>query len=106
MLEKAKDGVISVEKVVEKMSHAPAICFQLEERGFIREGYYADLVIVDPNENVKVSKSNLLYHCGWSPFEVTHFSHKIAGTFVNGNLVYDGEKVRTDLFGKRLTFNK
>jgi dihydroorotase len=106
MLEKAKDGVISVEKVVEKMAHAPAICFQLEERGFIREGYYADLVIVDPAENVTVSKSNILYHCGWSPFEGTNFSHKITGTFVNGNLVYDGEKVRTDLFGKRLTFNK
>jgi dihydroorotase len=106
ILEKAKVGVISVEKVVEKMAHAPAICFQLEERGFIREGYYADLVIVDPNENVTVSKSNILYHCGWSPFEGTNFSHKIAGTFVNGHLVYDGEKVRTDLFGKRLTFNK
>lgn len=106
MLEKAKEGVISVERVVEKMAHAPAICFQLAERGFIREGYFADLVVVDPNQQVEVQKSNILYKCGWSPFEGTTFSHKIAGTFVNGNLVYDGEKVRTDVFGKRLNFNR
>lgn len=106
MLEKAKEGLISVERVAEKMAHAPAICFQLAERGFIREGYYADLVVVDPNQKTEVSKSNILYSCGWSPFEGTTFSHKIAGTFVNGNLVYDDEKVRTDLFGKRLVFNR
>ncbi len=106
MLEKAKQGVLSVERVVEKMAHAPAICFQLEERGFIREGYYADLVVVDPNTKVEVNKSNILYSCGWSPFEGTTFSHKIAATFVNGNQVYDGEKVATDVFGKRLTFNR
>lgn len=106
MLEKAKDGVISVERVVEKMAHAPAICFQLAERGFIREGYYADLVVVDPSSQETVEKSTILYKCGWSPFEGTTFSHKIAGTFVNGNLVYDGKNVRNDVFGKRLSFNR
>ena len=106
MLEKAKEGKISVERVAEKMAHAPAICFQLAERGFIREGYYADLVVVDPASKTEVNKSNILYSCGWSPFEGTTFSHKIAGTFVNGTLVYDGEEVRTNVFGKRLTFNR
>ena len=106
MLEKAREGKISVERVVEKMAHAPAICFQLEERGFIREGYYADLVVVDPGKRVEVDKSNILYSCGWSPFEGVVFSHVIAGTFVNGNLVYDGTDVRNDVFGKRLTFKR
>lgn len=106
MLEKAKEGVISVERVVEKMAHAPAICFQLAERGFIREGYFADLVVVDPSNHETVEKSNIRYSCGWSPFEGTTFSHKIAATYVNGNMVYDGQNVRTDLFGKRLTFNR
>lgn len=106
MLEKAKEGVISVARVVEKMAHAPAICFQLAERGFIREGYFADLVVVDPSNHETVEKSNILYSCGWSPFEGTTFSHKIAATYVNGNMVYDGKNVRTDLFGKRLTFNR
>ena len=106
MLEKAKEGMISVERVVEKMAHAPAVCFQLEERGFIREGYFADLVVVDPAKQVEVNKSNILYSCGWSPFEGTTFSHAIAGTFVNGEIVYDGKEVRTDLFGKRLTFDR
>lgn len=104
MLEKAKQGVISLERVVEKMAHAPAICFQLENRGFIREGYFADFVVVDPNGERTVSKADILSKCGWSPFEGTTFSHRIAGTYVNGELVYDGEKVRSDIFGQRLNF--
>lgn len=106
MLEKAKEGVLSVEKVVEKMAHAPAICFQMEKRGFIKEGYFADIVVVDPNKSITVDKSNLLYSCGWSPFEGTTFSHTIDSTYVNGNLVYDGQEVKNNIFGKRLTFNR
>ena len=106
MLEKAKEGVISVERVVEKMAHAPATCFQLAERGFIREGYYADLVVVDPSERITVDKSNVLYKCGWSPFECVTFSHKIAGTYVNGTLVYDGKEIVSDQKGMRVLFNR
>ena len=106
MLEKVKEGVLSIEKVVEKMAHAPAICFQLAERGFIREGYYADLVVVDPAQGVKVDKSNILYACGWSPFEGFTFSNKIIGTFVNGNLVWDGSAICSEEKGMRLLFNR
>jgi dihydroorotase len=106
MLEKAKDGVLTVEKVVEKMAHAPAICFQMEKRGFIKEGYFADLVVVDPNKSITVDKSNILYSCGWSPFEGITFSHTIDSTYVNGNLIYDGKEVKDNIFGKRLTFNR
>ena len=106
MLEKVKEGVLSIEKVVEKMAHAPAICFQLAERGFIREGYYADLVVVDPSQTVKVDKSNILYACGWSPFEGFTFSNKITGTFVNGNLVWDGSAICSKEKGMRLLFNR
>lgn len=106
MLEKVKEGVLSIEKVVEKMAHAPAICFQLAERGFIREGYYADLVVVDPSQCVKVDKSNILYACGWSPFEGFTFSNKITGTFVNGNLVWDGSAICSEEKGMRLLFNR
>jgi len=106
MLEKAKEGLISVERVVEKMAHAPAICFQLAERGFIREGYYADLVIVDPMETITVDKSNVLYKCGWSPFEGVTFNHKIAGTYVNGTLVYDGNQIVSEQKGMRVLFNR
>ena len=106
MLEKAKEGLISVERVVEKMAHAPAVCFQLAERGFIREGYYADLVVVDPKETITVDKSNVLYKCGWSPFEGVTFSHKITGTYVNGNLIYDGSKIVSDKKGMRVLFNR
>jgi dihydroorotase len=106
MLEKVKEGVLSIEKVVEKMAHAPAICFQLAERGFIREGYYADLVVVDPGQGVKVDKSNILYACGWSPFEGFTFSNKIIGTFVNGNLVWDGSAICSEEKGMRLLFNR
>ena len=106
MLEKVKEGVLSIEKVVEKMAHAPAICFQLAERGFIREGYYADIVVVDPGQIVKVDKSNILYACGWSPFEGVTFSNKIVGTFVNGNLVWDGTAICSEEKGMRLLFNR
>ena len=106
MLEKVKEVVLSMEKVLEKMAHAPAVCFQLAERGFIREGYYADIVVVDPNQTVKVDKSNILYACGWSPFEGVTFSNKIVGTFVNGNLVWNGTEICSEEKGMRLLFNR
>lgn len=104
LFEKSKEGVIPIERIVEKSAHAPAILFRVKERGFIREGYYADLVIIDPNKTTKVSKENILYKCGWSPFEGVTFSHSIEKTFVNGNLVFDQGKI-TEGQGLRLEFN-
>lgn len=106
ILEKVKEGVISIEKAVEKMSHNPAKLFQIEKRGFIKEGYFADIVLIDPNKPQTVSKDNILYKCGWSPFEGTTFSHTITHTFVNGNLVYENGKFNENVRGKRLTFNR
>ena len=106
ILEKVKEGVISIEKAVEKMSHNPAKLFQIEKRGFIKEGYFADIVLIDPNKPQTVSKDNILYKCGWSPFEGTTFSHSITHTFVNGNLVYENGKFNENVRGKRLTFNR
>jgi dihydroorotase len=106
LLEKVQEGQLSLEKVVEKMAHAPAVCFQIEERGFIREGYFADLVVIDPKTTTKVSKDNLLYACKWSPFEGVTFLNSIEKTFVNGNLVYNEGKIVSDLSGKRLTFSR
>ena len=104
MLEKAKEGKIAIEKVIQKMCHAPADLFRIDRRGYIREGYFADLVLVDPNKNWTVSPENILYKCGWSPFEGQQFSHKIVSTFVNGNLVYNNEEVQNEPAGQRLDF--
>ncbi|WP_445748118.1 dihydroorotase [Polaribacter sp.] len=106
ILEKVKEGIISIEKAVEKMSHNPVKLFQIEKRGFIKEGYFADIVLIDPNKSQTVSKDNILYKCGWSPFEGTTFSHTITHTFVNGNLVYENGKFNENVRGKRLTFNR
>ena len=106
ILEKVKEGVISIEKAVEKMSHNPAKLFQIEKRGFIKKGYYADLVLVNTNEPQTVSKDNLLYKCGWSPFEGTTFSSTITHTFVNGNLMYNQGVFNEKTKGKRITFNR
>ena len=105
ILEKAKEGKISIERAVEKMCHAPAQCFNIQKRGYIREGYFADLVIVDPNSSLTVSKDNVLYHCGWSPFEGFTFSHTIDTTFVNGTIVYPDNKVVEGNTGRRMTFD-
>jgi dihydroorotase len=86
------------------MAHAPAILFKIQNRGYIREGYFADLVVVDAVSQT-VTKENLLYKCGWSPFEGTTFSHSILKTFVNGNLVYDNGKIIEGTKGARMTFN-
>ncbi len=106
ILEKVKEGVIPIEKAVEKMSHNPAKLFQIEKRGFIKEGFYADLVLINPNKPQTVSKDNILYKCGWSPFEGTTFSSTITHTFVNGNLMYNEGVFNEDIKGKRLTFNR
>jgi dihydroorotase len=106
ILEKVKDGTISIEKAVEKMAHNPAKIFQIEKRGFIREGYFADLVLIDTNKSNRVSKDNVLYKCGWSPFEGTTFSSTITHTFVNGNLMYDNGKFNEKIKGERLVFNR
>jgi len=89
MLEFYKQDLISLEKIVEKMCHNPAILYKMTKRGFIREGYYADLTMVDLNSKWTVTKDNLLYKCGWSPLEGVTFQTEIKQTFVNGNLVYD-----------------
>jgi dihydroorotase len=104
MLENYINGKISLEKIVEKMSHNPAILFRVEKRGFVREGYKADLVLVDLNENWTVEKENILYKCGWSPLEGMSFHSKVTHTFVNGNLVYDNGKINEQKFGERLLF--
>lgn len=106
MLQKVTEGKISIEKVVEKMAHAPAILFRINHRGFIREGYFADLVIVDEHSGYTVSKANILYKCGWSPFEGESFSNTVDSTYVNGNLVYSKGKILEGSIGQRLSFNR
>ena len=106
MLEFYHQGKISLEKIVEKMCHNPAILFQVEKRGYIRKGYKADIVLVDLNAPWTVQKDNILYKCGWSPFEGTTFKSRITHTFVNGRLAYKNFKVYDELFGERLTFDR
>ena len=106
MLYYHQQGKISLEKIVEKMSHAPADCFQVKERGYIREGYHADLVIADLNTPTTVSKENLLYKCGWSPLEGFHFPASIRHTFVNGHMVYGNGVFDESQFGQRLKFDR
>jgi dihydroorotase len=106
LLEKVKEGVITIEKVVEKMSHNPAKLFQIKKRGFIREGFFADLVLIDIDQSQTISKDTLLYKCGWSPFEGTTFSSTITHTFVNGKLIYNNGVFNDKIKGKRITFNR
>ena len=106
MLEFYHQGKVSLEWIVEKMCHAPATCFQVKERGFIREGYYADLVVVDLDKPWVVEKNNILYHCGWSPFEGETFKSSVVKTFVNGNLVYDRGAFDENHRGMRLEFDR
>ena len=97
---------ISLERVVEKMAHAPAICFEIEERGFLREGYWADIAIVDINKSSTVDKSNLYAKCGWSPFEGHTFGSTITETIVSGHLVFDNGTFNEGVKGKRLRFDR
>ena len=106
MMEAVKNGKITVEKMVQKMCHNPAKLFRIEKRGFVREGYYADLVIVDPDVPQTVSSENILYKCGWSPFEGQSFTSSVTHTFVNGNLVYKEGVFYGDEKGRRLLFNR
>lgn len=106
MFEAFHQGKISVEKIVEKMAHNPAIVFGIQKRGFIKEGHYADLAIVNPGLPWSVSKDNILYKCGWSPFEGYTFKSRITHTFVNGQLVYHNFKVKDIQNGQRLLFDR
>lgn len=105
MLEFSRQGKISIENVVKKMCHAPATLFRIKDRGYIREGYFADLILVDLNSSWNVTKDNILYKCGWSPFEGLTFSSKIVTTIVNGKIVYDKGDFK-EPFGQRLEFNR
>ena len=106
MFEYFKKGKISLEKVVEKMCHNPAILFEIEKRGFVKEGYKADLVLINPNAEITVSKENIFSKCGWSPLENETFHSEITHTFVNGFLAYENGKVSPEKHGERLLFER
>ncbi|NJO87704.1 MAG: dihydroorotase [Chloroflexia bacterium] len=106
MLEFYHQGKISLEKIVEKMCHAPADIFNVKNRGYVKEGYWADLVLVDLNTPQQVEKSNIYYKCGWSPFEGVTFHSKITSTFVNGNLVYENGTFNENVKGMALEFDR
>ena len=106
LLTAAKQGKITLEKLVEKACHNPAILFQIAERGYVREGYHADLVLVDLNQQTTVKKEDLLYQCGWSPFEGTTFDATVEKTWVNGSMVYNQGKIIETNAAKRLQFNR
>jgi dihydroorotase len=106
MLSYYKQGKIPLEKIVQKMSHAVADCFKIKDRGYIREGYFADLVIIDLKQSTLVAKENILYKCGWSPFEGQTFPAAITHTFINGNLILENSMWNESIKGKRLLFNR
>ena len=104
LLDFYKQGKMTLEQIAEKTAHAVSKCFQIEKRGYVREGYFADLVLVDLNESLTVTKENLLYKCGWSPFEGHTFPAKIDKTIVSGNIVYENDQIIDETNGKRITF--
>jgi dihydroorotase len=106
MLHYVREGRITLEKVVEKMSHAVAVCFQIAERGYLREGYFADLVLVDLERPSSVNRENILYKCGWSPLEGFRFPATVTHTFVNGHLVYGNGVFDESQWGRRLQFER
>ena len=106
LLQMMEEGVFSLEKIVEKTSHSLADCFEIEKRGYVREGYYADLVIVNPDAQWQVNKDNILYKCGWSPFEGQTFNHRIETTFVSGFPAWHDGKLNHAQKGSRITFNR
>ncbi len=106
LLEMYHHGKISLCKIVEKTAHNVAISFDIKERGFIREGYWADLVLVNLNDPFKVTRQNVLYKCGWSPFEDQTFQSEVVHTFISGKLAYSNGKFTTNETGKRLEFNR
>ena len=106
MINFVKEGKITLEKVVEKMAHNPAILFEVEKRGYVKEGFYADLVLVDLDKSWTATKENTLYKCGWTPFEGTEFKSTVTQTFINGNLIYDEGNFDDVTKGERITFNR
>jgi dihydroorotase len=100
------EGVFSMETIVEKTSHALAECFQINKRGYLREGYFADIAIINPDADYLVEKSNILYKCGWSPFEGQKFKYSVDSTFVSGHLAWHAGKLNKKEMGKRITFNR
>ena len=106
LFEMHRKGYITVEKLVEKIAHNPAILFEIKDRGYIREGYKADLVLINPNAPWTVTKENIAYKCGWSPFEGTTFRARVTHTFVNGHLAYENGKIAKTTNAERLTFNR
>ena len=106
MLEMYFDGIISLETIIYKMCHTPAIAFNVEKRGFIRKGYYADLVIVDMNKKYMVSKENIAYKCKWSPLEGFTFHSSVISTFVNGKMIFNNNKLIEERAAKKLTFKR
>ncbi len=106
MLELVKEGVFTIEQVVNKMCHAPAGLYRIDRRGYIRQGYRADIVLVNPEKEWEVTPAGILSKCGWSPLEGRRFSSKVEKTFVNGNLVYDGSAVNESYRGEELKFNR
>ena len=106
LLEAYKQNKISLEKIAEKMAHAPAICFQIKERGFVREGYFADLVLFDLEKSTTVTKENLEYKCKWSPFEGKSFDSQVTHTIVSGHLAYQNGKFDESEKGMRLSFDR
>ena len=106
LFEMHRKGYITVEKLVEKIAHNPAILFEIKDRGYIREGYKADLVLINPNAPWTVTKENIAYKCGWSPFEGTTFRARVTHTFVNGHLAYENGKIAKITNAERLTFNR
>lgn len=105
-LELAKKGIMTIEKVVELLSHNPAILFKINKRGFIREGYYADLVLINPDKGQTISNENVLYKCGWTAYAGMTLSNSVSHTFINGELVYKEGSFKEDFRGNRLTFNR
>ena len=106
LLQNCNNYGVSIEKIVEKIAHNPAIIFEVNKRGFLREGYYADVVLFDPNSSTTVTKDSLLYKCGWSPFEGVKFNNSINTTIVNGIVAYTEGKINSTPQGKKLTFNR
>ena len=106
MLEFYHQGKITLEKIAQKMSHNPAVVFQIRDRGFIREGYFADLVLVNLNDPWKVEKQNIIAKCGWSPFQNVSFRSRVKKTFVSGNLAYEDGNFGENQRGERLSFNR
>ncbi len=106
MLKLHQEGKISLEKIVEKMCHAPSICFEMDQRGFLREGYWADIAIVDLEKSWEVNKSNIHYKCGWSPFEGQTFKGQVSSTIVSGHLAYHEGTFNESKMGERLLFNR